>query len=532
MLLSNKQKTYNFGINKKTEAILLILFVISRVVFINSKSVLFDSKEYLDLFANPKFSLAITTMHTPLHEGYMFMFWPVFQIAKHFTSDPAYFVVITQIVLATITIYCYYKFISLISNNTTALFSSIIIALTPLFWITNVTITIEISYVSAFFVSLYFLTKYILCSKNIYLYISVLLLTYSALTYSAVILWIPVYLCISFYKKKSDSIKIFTLVFLSLLFFGLTRIIILSRIFNTNPFLMFHALYTSNITQVGSVKDNFDGLLILIRNFIPNLRNYTSIVFIISLISLIFSYKTNKKIFFLCLLWVIPILYTNQWWDSVFMGRYSILTGFCFSFLTGYFINRYRFLSIPLFFYMLLVSVPALFLLKTATPYLQEAQYVKTLPKNSLLIESHFALPVLQNCCQFKILGVNRPDIGNPKIRDAINNYLKNKRPVFVSSAAISDPYGLYTGPYLHPLSLSYQHDFELKPLLINYRWKVYKIINANDNLIMYQILAHGNSDYPYVKNMQRQYRRLDYYDPITRIWWYLEDLFSSRKKK
>ena len=214
------------------------------------------------------------------------------------------------------------------------------------------------------------------------------------------------------------------------------------------------------------------------------------------------------------------------------MGRYSILAGFGFAFLTAYLINRYRILALILILYMLFVSLPALYLLREPIPYMQEEQFAETLPKNGLLIESHFSLPVLEQCCGIKILGANRPDELNPKLQKTIDLYLRTKRPVYISSAAISDPYGLYTGPYLHPLSLSYDNAYALSPLLIQYRWKVYKVINSKDNLLVYQILGHGKSSYPQVLNMKRNYRRLDYYDPITRLWWFSEDLFSSGKEK
>jgi len=511
---------------------LLILFFLSRIFFVNAKEVFFDSKEYLSLFANPSLFKAIAMGHTPIHEGYILLFWPVYHIAGLYIQNPSYAVVLGQILLAVVTIYCYYKCIIFISNKTIALLSTFIIALTPLFWITNVTITLEISYLSSFFLSLYFLTLYLAKEKLYILLLSFLFFGFSFSTYSAVLLWLPVYLAFVFFEKRKLFVKIFISTGLFLCLTLIARILILSEIFKATPLVILHNFYLSNVSDAGTIPNNLHGLLIRIRNFIPVLRGYTNLVFIISIFSLILSFFKNKKVFFIGLLWIIPVIYTNQWWDSLFMGRYSILAGFGFSFLAGYFINRYRFFVPILILYILFVSLPALFLLRTDPPYMQEEYFAKSLPKNSLLIESHFAIPQEENCCQLKILGVNRPDLGNAKLTNAINYYLETKRPVFVSSAALSDPYGLYTGPYLHPLSLSYDHPFQLSPLIIKYKWKVYKIINKHDNLIIYKIIAPGKSQYPPVANMQRSNRRLDYYDPITRFWWYIQDLLGSGKKE
>ncbi len=501
---------------KKVGISLLILFILSRIPFINANDVLFDSKEYLNLFKNPNFYYAVTSGHNPIHEIYIMLFWPIFHLASYFYNDPAYVVIFAQILFATITVYYFYKVITFISNKNIGLISATIMSLTPLFWITNVTITVETSYLFFFFTSLYSLTKYLSENRKVYFILSIIFLNIAFLTYSAVLLWIPLYLLIVFLKKKNDLFKTFIITFLTLSFSLAARILIFSIILNINPLLTLTSLYLGNITQVSVISSN--KFLIFLRNFIPVLRNYTSLVVILGFLSLLVCYIKNKMFFFIGLLWLLPIVYINQWWDSVLMGRYSIIAGFGFAFLTGYLVNKYRFLAPVVIFYLLFVSLPALNLLRAPVPYMREEAFVKTLPKDSLFIESHFALPQLDNCCQIEILGVNRQDVGNEKLEKEINLYLKNKKTVFISSAAISDPYGLYTGPYLHPLALSYTNKFELESLLTQYTWEKFHVIDEKDNLIIYKITGHGKSKYPEVMNMKNHYRRLDYYDPISKV--------------
>src|SRR5579859_5670471 len=201
MLRSKKNLTNILKLNKTAGIFLFILFFISRIIFINSREVFFDSKEYLSLFANPSLYEALILGHTPIHEGYILLFWPVYQLAQKMGLDPGYTVVLGEILLAALTVFCFYKIIAFVFDKETALLSSVIISLTPLFWITNVTITLETSYLSFYFLSLFLLTGYLKKNKLYLLFLSFLCLSFSFITYSAVVLWLPVYFTIVFFKK-------------------------------------------------------------------------------------------------------------------------------------------------------------------------------------------------------------------------------------------------------------------------------------------------------------------------------------------
>lgn len=522
MIAQFKKKLINYLKNNKLGLFLFLLFFFSRLPFINAKNVFFDSKEYLLIFNEPNFIKALASGHFPHHEGYILFAWPLYQLGKLLHIDPGYLVVLGQILLAFVTVFFFYKFVEYISNKKIALYSAILFSLTPLFWITNVTITLETSYLSCFFASLYLFILYIKKKKEKYLYFSVALLTLSIITYSAVILWLTLYFFLLFFKLKKGKIKIILTMFFVFGIFLSLRILLIAAFINDHPFHVFYVSYLSNVTDAGHVTSNIEGLLIRIRNFIPVLRSYSSLIVILGFVSLFFIYKKDKKLFALGLLWLLPLLYSNQWWDSLLMGRYSILAGFGFTFLTAYLIYSRRIVLFLVCLYLCIVSLPALSLLREDTPYIQQEKFAKTLPQGSLLIESHYAQPVLEKCCQAKIIAVNDPAVGNGIIKKFVDQYLAENKPVFVSSAALSDPYGLYMGPYLHPLSLSYNNKFELESLLKDYTWKPYKIINNKDHLVVYKIISHGKSNYPPMPNLSEHYRRLDYYDPISRIGSYV----------
>lgn len=517
--------------NKKLVTCLILLFFISRFFFINARDVFFDSGEYLNLFNLPNYIDAILEGHFPPHEGYIILFWPIFQCAKLLHLDPAYTVVIGQILLAFITIFCFYKLVLYISDKKTALIATIIASLTPLFWIVNDTIMMENAYSCFFFLSAYFLTRYIPQKKGVrYLHISLIFLALTFLTQPMAAIWTPFLLFLVYYKnkKKLKEAFIWTCVYLgAAVLFNIAFVAFFTH--GSFSYTYYH-LYGSKAQEFERVTPNINGLLVFIRDFIiPFMRNNTSLIVILGTIALIPLFKTNKKLFILNLLWVAPAIYANQWWDSLLMGRHALIAGFGIAFLTAYLVRKnYIYVGIVLC-YLLVVTLPAIFLLRNNIPYIREEDFIKTLPKNSVFIESHFALPQVKQDKGYVILEVNTPSMTNAVLQKDINYYLKVKRPIYISSAAISDPYGLYSGPYLHSLSLSYAHGYQLNPLLTNYTIKQYKVLSIPDNLLIYKLVSNKKSAYPAVPSMINSYRRMDYYDPL---WWAYRGIISFLPQK
>jgi len=518
--------------SKKTVIILFLIFFLSRFFFINSNAVFFDSGEYLNLFANSNYLLAIALGHFPPHEGYILLFWPIYQFAQLLHANGALAVILFQIFFSFLTLFFFYKFIQYIADEKTALYASIIASLTPLFWIINVTVMMENAYAFFFFFSLYLLTVYLKKTKKGYLlHESLFFLILAVLTQPIIIFWTPLYLCIVFIKKKKMLKKIFVFFVIYVVVLLSLNILFIATILRLAPLTVFHDLYLSKGGEVAELNFTLKGFLVAMRNFIvPLLQNNTILITLLTLISLIISFRTNKKIFFIGLFFILPAFYANQWWDSLLNGRHALITGFGIAFLTAYLLkkiqkgNIYFFLLIT---YLLFVSLPALNLLKKPIPYLEDAQFATTLPKNSLFIESHFARPQVQATVTGKAFYVNEPGYSTKLLTREIDIYLAKKKPIFITSAAISEPYGLYSGPYLHNVTLSYKNPFQLTPILVNYKVVQYKIINVEDNLLIYKIIAKKKSSYLPVKNMKNSYRRLDYADPFWQITWWLETHFS-----
>lgn len=507
---------------------LFLLFFVTRVFFINPQEVFFDSGEYLHLFSQKNYLYAITAGHFPPHEGYIVLFWPIYQAAKLFTLNAAYTVIIFQIILSFFTLYFFYQFIAYIIDKKTAFITTIIASITPLFWIINVTIMMENAYAFFFFLSLFLLIQYLKTKKQYLLHLTLISLSLAVLTQTMTILWAPILLYTIFLKSKNELIKIFLLLCTYIFVFSIINIFFISSILSMHPLTVFNFLYLSKGGEFAEIPFSIKGLLVALRNFsVPLLQNNTILINLLSFISLFVAFKHNKKIFLLGLLFILPALYTNQWWDSLLNGRHALLADFGLAFMVGYLLRRKNILYfLFIICYIIWVSVPALTLLKKPIPYLVEAQYVATLPKGSFIIESHFARPQVQETIKGTPFYVNEPGYDVDTLDKKINTYLAEKKPIFISSAALSEPYGLYSGPYLHNITLSYEFPFLLQTRLANYTVVQYKIINAADNLLFYKITAKKKAPYPTVKNMKDSYRRLDYADPFWQLTWWLEKNF------
>ncbi len=237
-------------------------------------------------------------------------------------------------------------------------------------------------------------------------------------------------------------------------------------------------------------------IFVLFRNFIiPLLRNNTSLIVILASMSMFI----NRKSFILNFLWIAPAVIANQWWDSLLFGRHAMIASFGLSLMAANLLNSHRLLTSITITYLLLTVIPTVSLINKPIPYLEVAKQARSLQAGGTLIDSHFARPQTTNIYPGKTIYANEPGWK-----------LETIKPLFVTTAALSDPYGLYNGPYLHSLSLGYRYPPTLFEMLKNYHFTK---ISAD----IYQITDEG-VEYP-LENLYLSNRRLDYYDPISQLW-------------
>lgn len=436
---------------------LIVVFILSRFYTANPDPVWFDSLEYLVRLASSNYWNALSTGHLPLHAGYILLF-------KNLPLIPA------QIILGLGGLISFYK----LTRSKTAV---LIVSLLPLAWLSQTTVMMEAAYVPLFLISLYMF-------KGKRYWVASVLFGLGLLTHLAVLLWIPL---IIYYNKKS-----FIYLFISVLIASLFNAYLISP----NIFVGLKEVYLSKVGE----HVQFTNIFVLIRNFIiPLLRNNTNLIVILASISLLRRPKLA--------LWILPAIITNQWWDSLFFGRHALIASYGLSLLAAQLIQKHRLGKAVVIAYLILTVVPTVAGIRKPIPYLEIIKQIKILPQNGTLIDSHFARPQTQGVYLGKTIYVNEPgwqlDLNNP--------------PIFITKSALSDPYGLYSGPFLHSLSLSYKNKPALWPALSKYRFTQV----AQD---IYQITPNG-IDYP-IENLYFSSQRLDFYDPLTQICFAIQKIF------
>ena len=104
---------------------------------------------------------------------------------------------------------------------------------------------------------------------------------------------------------------------------------LLAKSFNTDMAGGLYHLYSSKFGEHALFVADLNSILRYFRNFlVPLFYNNSSLVVILGFFGLIGLIKKDRRLFFLLLLWIIPSFITNQWWDSLFYGRHSLIASF------------------------------------------------------------------------------------------------------------------------------------------------------------------------------------------------------------
>ena len=502
--------------------IFYVIVFFSRLLFINSGNVFFDSKEYISRWSDPNFLHALASGHTPLHSGYVATFWPIYQLAQALGLNPSYVVLLFQSILATLTVFFFYKSLRNLFDREIAYKSALLFSVLPLFWIVNEAVMMETTYLFYWVMSLYFLTKFFLASKNSlkWLSFSGLLWVAAFLTHTVVIMWTPLYFFLVWTKCKKKFWEFFVAGSLTLIIASLLNSWLLAVANNTNLIDGLNLLYVSKFDEHAQLGSILISVLRYFRNWlVPLGYNNSWSLLVFALVGFVISIKKNNWLFVLALFWLVPTFITNQWWDSLLYGRHALIGSLMLAILCASYLGRKAlFLLAGL---VMIISLSSLSLLKKPIPYLEVSKVLNFLPPGGLVIDSHFARPQTDGEYFGQMIFVDEPGFDMKKLPDSIDNYLKVGKSVYITGQALSEPYGLFCGPYLHNLSLSYKNKQILSELPQKYSFNKLTEIDSANNLDIYKI-ATGSSKYPEMNKLNYSRRRIDWLDPFRILLSYL----------
>ena len=493
------------------------IFLISRLLFLNWGDVFFDSGEYISRWAEPNLLNALTSGHPPLHMGYVLWAWPIFRILSGIGSNPLPIIMLVQTVMALLTVVFFGNVFARLADSGVAKRAMILVSILPIFWITNVSVMMETAYLFFFSGSLFFLTKYFGENKRVYLMISCVFWLTAFLTHTVVIIWIPLVLYLFWILGKKHILKLVIAGAATLAIASVINAWFLSLSLGSSFGEGFYWLYAAKFGEHAWFSLSLETAARYLRNWLlPLTYNFTSPVVIFGVISLVALWKRNRKLFWLLFFWVSPSFIANQWWDSLHYGRHALIAGFGLAFLTALVVKGRRFWLLAGF--VLIISLSTMRWMNGPAPYQQMAQNISRLPEGGLLIDSHFARPQTQGKYDGTVLYVDEPGWSLEGAVVEIEEYLTHGRGVYITGHALSEPYGLFSGPFLHPLSLSYRKPFNLQELAEKWGFEELTLVERDLNLVIYKILPEKNG-YPDINKLSGSKRRIDYLDP-SRLFW------------
>jgi hypothetical protein len=274
---------------------------------------------------------------------------------------------------------------------------------------------------------------------------------------------------------------------------------------------------TSKLADVTPLSPWPLGLARALHNWVILLfRSFTPVLTLLGIMGLWQLTHKARLTALALLIWFLSSALAAQWWDGLLAGRHLLLALFPLSLGAAFQItnNLRRF---GLTGYLLIVSLGAVWLLNQSVPVQQTQQALEKLPPNGLVIASHFARPWLNYPGTIRF--VNEPGT-DQNFSYAIDRALAHNRPVFITSQALADPYGVYTGPYLHPLSLGFRKPSKLNDLVQDYRFVPVATPSAQDHLTIYQVTAEPKlSEFRPDSVPAWHRRRLDFFDPVSWLW-------------
>lgn len=505
--------------------VLICVFILSRTFFINPFPIFFDSPEYLARFSNVSYINAIASGHLPFHIGYMIIFWPIFHLANFFRINPPYAVIFIQIILSAAAVYCFYRSIEVITNKRVAEIAAVICSLTPLYWTINESIMVESTYINLFLISLFFLTQYAKSKihSNLFLLLGCSAFGLGLLTNPIIILWTPLLFFVTSFMRGKEAIKLLTSFSVTLLISLLISSYFIAHALRLSIFdAMSQYLFGVDIKFIPYIPSVLIFLRFIRNAAIPLFQSNTSIILVLSIISLVKLFKNNKRLFTASCLWIFPAALSYQLFDPLLFGRHGVISIFGFAFLAAIILEKRKILFYTTIIYLVLVSVPTLLLLKQPIPYLETSKFVKTLPQG-LLVETHFARPQIEGNYSGQIMFINHPGWSKRALEETIDSDLNRNKPVFITSQALSDPYGIYSGPFLYPLSLSYAKMPELADVIPSYRLEKYVTIDKLAGLSIYKIVSKEKFKYPEIPRLNNNRRQIIYFDPINQLLLFIE---------
>ena len=462
--------------------IVLFLAFASRLIFFSSYKDFFDSMQYV--WRSDAWCLlsALTNGHAPFHPGYIFFTYYSNQILHLFNIYNTVLAAnIPSTVFGSLSILIFYALAEKVFNTKTAILATLLAAITPYFWISNMAIIVDPTMIVFYLLSLYLYCLWLKDEKHhwYYLILSGFAFGYSMWTHTQIALWIfgfaGLFICYVKFKNwfafiiKSIPWIIGPLCFILIYLYLLVFSGYCANYFEAAKYLFF-----------GNAGDRIS------LNLSPGVRNYLIIMSVFLAILSVFGiirifYLERQKALFI-LIWLAPGLFLSALYlYANLYGRASMIALFpgmlAVSYLFTSWVPKQKIITVFKYFLILLaigqllfISIPIINLYaKTPTPYEEMDIARKKLEPGGLIILSNLEKTLVGYEGDNAVVWEMSKEIINEKIQKALNN----NKPIFVDMDAIRFPYYQYDGHNWEIKSSNIADAKEHKSLL-NYLFATY----------------------------------------------------------
>ncbi len=434
--------------------LILILFIVSRFLFLAKFPFFYDSPEYLKHAQAGNYLKTLATVHIPAHPIYLFLIqkfhqWFGFLSVGLSTS-------LVSAIFGLVGFVSFYLLARRLFNNKIALLSLVPLIFFPHLWLIQTNILHETVEQGLFLLGLLSFDIYLEKKKIGWLLASIFFFSLSIINFLGIILWYPIIFGLTYFRSYHSNVlkhwnRGLIVVIISLIC-GLTGSYLILFLAVKNPWYHFNEIVFGYGTG-GLLTDlSLINLLRVLRNdFLILINGYS--IFTLPIVALVltrlFLEKRYREIILL-LSFFIPFLVTGKFWYGGLYGRYSTMVAYAFGLCFGLMLSKNA--------YWLMTAGSILFFIPTFLIYQQKpiALIEKTMiekvltDKKNLLILSDYQRPQLSLT---NTLYANGSLNDQKKLEEAIMLAFSENRRVFISEQAVTFPYYQYDGQQLHIIS-------------------------------------------------------------------------------
>jgi len=450
--------------------ILVLVYLLSHLFFLQPFPVFYDSFEYVQLAEKlnlSNFRQTIASSHQPIHTFYFLTITflktllPFFSTEKILVSIPFLFGLLTLIF--------WYLFLKNFLDSQKAFFASLSLLLFPYFFLTNTNILYESELLFFQVISLFYYAKALQSpqKQRLFLFLSSLFFSFSLLVFPGSLFWLPLFFWLT-QQIASKSKKIFFFFSLQALFFTFTLDFLLLS--SPQTFILKYQPHLSDFTSSNQ------GILVfgyrLLRNiFLQTLIILSPLGLLLLTISLASLLRQKKLNVFTFVSWFFPAFCLMQFWHSGLWGRLSLTLVLPASFFFSQTFTT-PFTKILSSISLLLFLLPQTFSQTKTPPIYRYFNLIKDIPNPAIITSDPNRFLYQKNNLPVFVFG---PDCNLASAEEFIKSNLQKGNTVLIDSSGINYPRLQFDGHFYHPLSLHPRLPPCSQPLLQKFNQEIFK---------------------------------------------------------